>query len=754
MDRKKQGHVALPLGDFRQCPSARKLFDFLGRAFPVKVNKQRTLNSFVIWLIERIVDKDVSNPTSNESELREWHKLLRSCRIGDQTILDGYIQYQKDHLSNHPLDARRLHMMEADLRALMKIPVLSSEATSQVSKARDSPAIGLAKAVASYPDPGSDSSAEKIHDPLKPPSKPMDDYIHPDRRVSVPRAADSPANVALKSMDDYIHPDRRASVPSTGNDSTTAIGADVSDYIHPGRRALVSAPRESPNHATSASAFGHMHPGRVSPTLAGQFSVPTPENTFGHMHPDRMKASRDATPEPGEWVDEDEEKEKKKETDLSFLTGSNRMVFEDDWVEARKKRKAQQAELSVQSGKEAVDSSETGTGITNSIPSGKSKMKVAVPGNYVCNRCRVPGHLIQDCPTNGNKKFAIKAPEDYTCVKCGKQAGHYVGDCPQKSSFSRGSRNIKAEQSPPRRVVSDPFGDSYRPESRAYKRHLSVDSEVEEVDSTAWTSRPRRKRGRRGSRRDDGEPERTMSIRGGTNRNDFHWSSSTDSVVVKNYIDPDRPARSEAPAKVYINRKHLPASPDPREEGRLSYYDVPSEEAPSKKSRSKRATQTRKAQRVVPKIEEAPARVVSAPPHIRVDIREVGQMIDEEKTKHDLIPAFLKLFVGKEVPRRAKMKRPVATDFIEMPPESEEGDDDAMDIDQGAGQVKQEQDNMPTREANTSVIQHLHGVIDVDDDTIMTEAMPSVIVSGLGDTTDLTELSDGDSPSDVVVVDD
>ena len=40
---------------------------------------------------------------------------------------------------------------------------------------------------------------------------------------------------------------------------------------------------------------------------------------------------------------------------------------------------------------------------------GRGLNKTAIlPPNYVCHRCRQPGHLISDCPTNGNPDFDLK----------------------------------------------------------------------------------------------------------------------------------------------------------------------------------------------------------------------------------------------------------------------------------------------------------------------------------------------------------
>ncbi|KAK4176916.1 hypothetical protein QBC36DRAFT_372948, partial [Triangularia setosa] len=780
MDQIRENQGVLPLGDFRKCSSAHKLFEFLGRAFPVKVNKQRTLNSFVIWLIERLIDKDVSDPSSTESELKEWYQLLKSCRIDDKSIIDGYVQLERDHVSEHPLDARRLHIFEKELRALMEIPAPSSQVPGQAPPAHDSSKVSLFK--------------EKVH------------YTQPDRSLSVQNAQGS-SITSSRPMDDYMHPDRRASVPKVIYSSTTAASNLMDDYIHPDRRvrSLVSIAQDSSKH-TAEVIFGQMHPDRIP---SAHPSPSAPEVLFGHMHSGRIKVSRDSVPEPGELIEEDvqvikgnwigtgrqgksnkshppwldvpylsggnamalkavaKEKEawergqknlgKQKELDLSFLTGSNRMVFDNDWALTRKRKKAMQTEQALHYGENPND-----TGAAKSTTEGGKES--IVPGNYVCNRCHVRGHLIQDCPTNGDKRFAVKAPADYTCNFCGKHADHYIDDCSRRPSKSL--RNLQVEQGSPRRVVNDSIRYSYRSEPNVHKRHHSGDSDIEEVDSSVWRSHPRRKRGR-GSRRLDDEPDSALSIRGKAGKNGNPWGESTH--VVLGYLDPDKSTGAEPPAKVYTSRRHLPISPDPREEGRLSYYDVPPEEVQSKESLSEKITLLQKMQRAVPKIKRPPVRVTGAPPRIRVDIREVSQMIDEEKIKDDLIPSFIKLLLGKEVHRRAQGKRPVATDLIEMPSESEDGDDDAMEVDEAPSSVKREQGhasaelmshpffgatmNASAQAANVSVIQHLHGVIDVGDDTVMTEARPSVIVSGLGDTTDLTELSDDDSESDAVVVD-
>ena len=62
----------------------------------------------------------------------------------------------------------------------------------------------------------------------------------------------------------------------------------------------------------------------------------------------------------------------------------------------------------------------------------QGKASLATPGpTYVCHRCGIGGHFVQDCPTIALGIPGIGAPPPgYVCHRCGV-AGHYVQDCPQ-----------------------------------------------------------------------------------------------------------------------------------------------------------------------------------------------------------------------------------------------------------------------------------------------------------------------------------
>ncbi|KAH8054227.1 hypothetical protein JL722_8958 [Aureococcus anophagefferens] len=93
----------------------------------------------------------------------------------------------------------------------------------------------------------------------------------------------------------------------------------------------------------------------------------------------------------------------------------------------------------------------------------QGKASLATPGpTYVCHRCGIGGHFVQDCPTIALGIPGIGAPPPgYVCHRCGV-AGHYVQDCveikystrlqcPQKALAS--AAQLAAAQQPPGAAV-------------------------------------------------------------------------------------------------------------------------------------------------------------------------------------------------------------------------------------------------------------------------------------------------------------
>jgi len=55
----------------------------------------------------------------------------------------------------------------------------------------------------------------------------------------------------------------------------------------------------------------------------------------------------------------------------------------------------------------------------------KSSSGGSTPSNYVCHKCGIPGHYVQDCPNVTGKL----PPDNYLCHKCNIK-GHWIQDCP------------------------------------------------------------------------------------------------------------------------------------------------------------------------------------------------------------------------------------------------------------------------------------------------------------------------------------
>jgi len=53
------------------------------------------------------------------------------------------------------------------------------------------------------------------------------------------------------------------------------------------------------------------------------------------------------------------------------------------------------------------------------------------PANYVCHKCNIGGHWIQECPLNNQSQpdYNQPPPPNYSCHRCGVP-GHWIKNCP------------------------------------------------------------------------------------------------------------------------------------------------------------------------------------------------------------------------------------------------------------------------------------------------------------------------------------
>ncbi|KAI8926861.1 CwfJ C-terminus 1-domain-containing protein-like protein, partial [Entophlyctis helioformis] len=72
-----------------------------------------------------------------------------------------------------------------------------------------------------------------------------------------------------------------------------------------------------------------------------------------------------------------------------------------------------------------------------------NKRQRTPPNTYVCNKCKEPGHWIQDCPlVLAEQNRPREQPEGYVCRICNKP-GHNIRDCPDAgSNKARGDRRV------------------------------------------------------------------------------------------------------------------------------------------------------------------------------------------------------------------------------------------------------------------------------------------------------------------------
>ncbi|KAK0102019.1 hypothetical protein ONS96_005987 [Cadophora gregata f. sp. sojae] len=55
------------------------------------------------------------------------------------------------------------------------------------------------------------------------------------------------------------------------------------------------------------------------------------------------------------------------------------------------------------------------------------------PPNYICNRCHVPGHHLQVCPTNLDPSYDRAPDDNYLCEICRKRGKHFKSLCPENT---------------------------------------------------------------------------------------------------------------------------------------------------------------------------------------------------------------------------------------------------------------------------------------------------------------------------------
>ncbi|KAL2261267.1 hypothetical protein VTK26DRAFT_4507 [Humicola hyalothermophila] len=327
------------------------------------------------------------------------------------------------------------------------------------------------------------------------------------------------------------------------------------------------------------------------------------EGKYGHMHPDRVILSQAGRAHGGSGDEENGAKPDnsggvaQKEQDLSFLTGSNRLVLEDMASPHLAKEDDNCVVIN------AKPKTAPLTPRSMSFKGSPSKTSSRSKSNYVCARCGVPGkcclgtpngivahddegHLIQECPTNLIPEFDRKPPKNYKCKICRKTADHYCQLCPKNkdpdSVTQRRRRAMESlrggrEHSPPdhgrnRHSGSSPlrswdrWPNPFHDQSRARSRSRSPDYRTRSRRLDGLSIREYHTDGMRTRYRDRFPGPETSS--------ELNYD---DVVPVENKdrtLDPK--AQTKGSKKVVFANGFVNSRG--KQEGRLSYYDEYDEE--------------------------------------------------------------------------------------------------------------------------------------------------------------------------------
>jgi len=67
------------------------------------------------------------------------------------------------------------------------------------------------------------------------------------------------------------------------------------------------------------------------------------------------------------------------------------------------------------------------------------------PQNYLCRKCNISGHWIQECPLGNQQDYSKPSPPGYCCHRCGVP-GHWIKHCPT-NSLEKSSDEIERDTS-------------------------------------------------------------------------------------------------------------------------------------------------------------------------------------------------------------------------------------------------------------------------------------------------------------------
>ncbi|KAL2024007.1 hypothetical protein VTK56DRAFT_242 [Thermocarpiscus australiensis] len=499
-------------------------------------------------------------------------------------------------------------------------------------------------------------------------------------------------------------------------DNDSIIAEALRDWL---RAQVVDDPASSRRLSVIESELRNLMPASLPRPESSPDTVKS-EDRYGQMHPDRLKlsqASRSETEVDGEEpgiIAEDGAQPgtggPNGQPDLSFLTGSNRLVLDylANFPLDKKQFEATPADdetISSRLQKQRRAAKPSGARVKNSKDEAAGGPKKP-PKNYRCNRCRRPGHFLQECPTSLDPAFDRPPPFDYICRICKKFGDHYVTFCPRNrdpASLIQQRRRLAKDNSQTGESRLMEARDDYRVDrwARSQSSRLSPFDEL-----------PRGRGRLRSPARSAGGKRQGDDFRPG------YKSASRRSISPRDNPSKRKALRSLSPGEAPMRKKKQPLEGDEhpkedprkkkvtfaddlvaeitnREEGRLSYYDeydgnVP--EAPFSRSPSSEKMDIDGS--VAPVFGTRGETDHAEESQLFQD--ELAEMIKSESTKEDLILLIngierlpichvfvARLFKGREeniwFNDTITTSRASSLNFIDLPVEDEEEGPDSID---------------------------------------------------------------------------
>lgn len=487
LDRIKQDRELIGLNNFKSL-SLDQLLDAIDQKFPTGLGRKRIIQIFITWLHDCLVDSEISDSPTLRSQVREWVTFLRKCHNSDRTILDTFREYQNYELNR--IEENKLKDKEAEKPRAAKRHTGGNQA--EEGKLEESKAVDSKSKDRTHEEPvPAKAKLSIIAIELQKYLKSSSAQNSVSESISAPPPAPlAPGSAAMAPPPDprygYMHPDRMPAL----SDSRYNITQTHRMGPPPGPRPVQKQPeRVTPRPEV---AYGNMHPDRM-PLLSKLRPVraqlngraPPPEVAYGQMHPDRMKISQKLHSEIETNCDDDlqttgylsknarggsdnfhnEHPELKR--DLSFLTGSNRMVL-DDTVKVRDP---------VLRSKNKSSGDDSG----HEVKKPRLEEQPRVGGRNSCGLCggskKRPSFVVQqttdyhsdhflpkDCPAKFDPQDGGIPHRNYKCAVCKRFGAHYTVDCPKKKDT--GVDRMNDHQNPNPQANSQFQREEQRPSSR------------------------------------------------------------------------------------------------------------------------------------------------------------------------------------------------------------------------------------------------------------------------------------------------